>query len=562
MDSVTRQHETLPQAAAPGDRGLWLIGAALLALAGLTVLLPGAAVVSGVASWISGAPARAESPGAGAGLWLLLRTVAYAGGIGVISTALAWPAAWAIGRTARAGRRAAMGAMVAVPLLLPNYLAYAGLNLLRAPMTPLGDWLAQHPWASVSAGKAMAVLGLSLWAWPLAALVLAPAVQRIPRETIEALDLDGAGALWRLRRTATFVVMLRSPIGLAVGVVAAVMLGSAVPLHVAQIDTFATRLWLRLSLTTDPAAAWVEAWPLMLLAVAAAGVAFTRLRRRGDEPESEADAENPGLWRRNAGATVGAGAVWGLSIIFPTALFISSLRQPGGAWSARTAAEFSGAFWRNCGEAVVASAGTAAMVGVVGSAIAALSWCALSSPRGRRGVTGAALVCIGLWLVAGLSPGVLVGSALTRLWGAGPWGDQVRDSAAILVLAHTTRFAMVAALVGWWLATLETRAGRDMRLLDGAGGVRGWWLARASRGGIGAVVGAGLAVAALSFHEIEAAVMLQPPGLASLPQLILEDLHFARDARLAAAAVNLVGVGTVLAGLAGWLVARGGMRRP
>lgn len=566
MDLVDPTAQRGRRDAAPnGDIGLLVAAAALLALAALTVALPGAEVAVGLARHVLAPRTQETLPGAGLGAArLLASTAAHAALIAAAATMLAWPVAWAVGRAGRADRRLVLAAACAVPLLMPNYLAYAALNLLRAPRTALGDFLAvQEPWVSIAFGKTIAVVGLAIWAWPIALLVLAPAVQRLPRDTLDALELDGAGRFWPLRRTLVLASMLRGAVALAFLAVAVVMLGSAVPLHVAQIDTFATRLWLRLSLTTDPAAAWIGAWPLLVIAVLAAAGVCSRLGHgahdAGDQYPSHSSAH------RALPTIIGACAVLAISVLLPLAMFIASLREPGEPWTLRTAMTMSAAFWRDTRDAVAAGAGAAAATGLLAGVIAALSWCALSAPGRRRHSAQIALVCVGLWIVAGLTPGVLVGSALAHAWVAGLaapldtlLGGRITGSSAILVLAHGARFGIVAALVGWWLAALEPREQREMRLLDGATGARGWRLTRVTPAGIGAVGGAGLAAAALSLHEIEAAVMVQPPGLASLPQHLLEDLHFARDARLGAAAVNLIAAGVVLSGMAGWLVIRAG----
>ena len=70
------------------------------------------------------------------------------------------------------------------------------------------------------------------------------------------------------------------------------------------------------------------------------------------------------------------------------------------------------------------------------------------------------------------------------------------------------RIGFVGALVGVWLAAIEPRTERDLRALDGALGVRGWIAASLPLQG-GALIGTGLATAALSLHEIEAAVVGQ-----------------------------------------------------
>jgi len=104
------------------------------------------------------------------------------------------------------------------------------------------------------------------------------------------------------------------------------------------------------------------------------------------------------------------------------------------------------------------------------------------------------------------------------------------------------------------VAGREPRELRDLREVDGAGGLTGWVAAWAIPNW-GAWVGAALAAAILSFHEIEAGVLLRPPGAPNLAQQLLDWLHFSRDDRLAAAATNVMGFGIIVAYLAGYLLA-------
>jgi ABC-type spermidine/putrescine transport system permease subunit II len=98
-----------------------------------------------------------------------------------------------------------------------------------------------------------------------------------------------------------------------------------------------------------------------------------------------------------------------------------------------------------------------------------------------------------------------------------------------------------------------------MRDLDGARSL-GAWLTVTLRPQWAPVVGLGLAIAALSFHEIESTVLVLPPGLANLPQQLLDYLHYARDEQLSAAAVNLLSLGALVALLSAGLTARAGLR--
>jgi hypothetical protein len=110
------------------------------------------------------------------------------------------------------------------------------------------------------------------------------------------------------------------------------------------------------------------------------------------------------------------------------------------------------------------------------------------------------------------------------------------------------------------MASLETPDERGARLMLAGDGVRAW-AALCLRPAAGVVVGIALAGLALSLHEIESTIYVQPPGPSSLAQYILDKLHYNRDEDLCAACVNVLAVGTVLAGGAGWLIGRAGRPR-
>ncbi len=539
-----------------GWGGRVLVGASVA----VVVIAVGYPAVYGVmegARWLTGGGRVGAVEGAVAGansMVLLGRTVAYAVGISVLATLLAWPAAWGLwgrgGRGLEGARGRALTGLMAVPLLLPNYFAYAGWGLLRGPRTRIGDWLASGPaWRLDVAGKAIAVWGLGLWAWPLAMLVLWLGVRRVSGATLESLAVEGAPWWARARVIGRQV---RGAWLAAVGVVTLVMLGSLVPLDVANVPTYSVTLLRLLSAHEEYQAAWVGAWPLVVIAVAAGWVVTSRLRPEPEAAPEEAagSRSGPARWWRWCGA-----AVWGLSVVAPGALFVMNMREPPHGPTAASIVRLSAAFWREYGEAVVISAGTAAAVGAIVAVVSAAVWYGLSAVRGR-GAPAVGRWTIRVMVVAGLTPGVLIGSVLRRAWDV-PWGgvlaEWVGGTTAIVVLAHAARFGFVGALIGWWLSRQEAPEVRDLRAIDGADALRGWLGACGAPRWAG-VAGAALGAAVLSFHEIEAAVQVSPPGAASLAQKLLEALHYARDERLAAGAVNLMGAGVVCAIVVGWML--------
>ena len=470
---------------------------------------------------------------------LLASSVGIALLIATLATGLAIPAAWL-------SRRVSVRwlALLLAPMLLPNYLAYTGWSELRAGNTWLARWLMTGPPDAqnvkpVVAAWVCAVAGLALWVWPIAAVVMATGLRRIDESTLESLRLEPAS--WA-RRSRTLLNMSRPSMVAALAAVTLVMLGSAVPLHVAQLDTYAIALWRQLDLTPpgEQWRVWAGAWPLAVGAITAGLWVSRRTLGPGEE------GDGPGGRRRPAVSAVTASAaivVWGLSVVVPVSLLASNIGDP---WFVR-------AFWRTAGAAVTASGLIAAAAGLIGAVVAAATWAGLSGSNAlSERVTRAAAVAL---LIAGLTPGVLVGVTSATAWNALGLDSAVAGAGAI-VLAHIARLGLVGVLVGAWAFRSQPRDERRLIALDGADTPVGWWNA-ALAAQPGPVIGAGLVVGLLSFHEIEAAVMLQPPGLDSFSRHMLQLLHYARyqDLSEAVAAVTGIGVliGSVIVGVAGWV---------
>lgn len=455
---------------------------------------------------------------------LLGSTFLWAAGIGALATLWAFPLAWAL----RPGRWW-MLALVLAALLMPPYLAYAGWGMLRAPGTLLGDWLARQgqsgrAWLPIGTGRALAVVGLSLWAAPLATLALLPRVRGIDPCILDVSRLDRispAGRLWLVTRLCTPGLLA------AWGLVTLVMLGSAIPLHVAQVETWALVVWRAMDESgwAGRASAWAASWPILIPAFIGAVLLGRALSRPPDESAQAMPA--PGT----PGMLVASGAVLLLAVAAPLAILALGLRR----------VESLARFWTLHRDEFVASAGVAAAVGICGALLVVLSWAGLAAagPAARR----FASLGLGVWLIGALVPGVLVGSAVNRAWG---WCGPIADGPMIVVLAHLARFGALAAAAGAWMARSEPRDLRDLRRLDGAEGLAGWWRA-AVRGRAAVIPATGAALALLSLHEIEASIFVQPPGVGSLARTILTFLHFNQSEELSAAGIWLVGGGLIVA---------------
>lgn len=520
------------------------------ARAGLVGAMAGAVLIAvGVpALWVAVSVGRGmwatDTPVAGPGLRQVWPTLGWCGLISVLATAAAIPAAWV------ASRRRWATPFLVVPLLLPSYLAYAAWGMVRAPGTWLGDLLLRGPpgagpgenWYPIAASRIQAVLGLVFWSWPLAALILSAAMQRIDDDLLDQMRLDGAGP-WRRGRMV--LAMGRTGLIVAAAAVFLVMLGSVVPLHVAQAETYAIWIW-RMIDELGPQArwrVWVAAWPLLLLAAAGAW-AVTRVAR------VHALADLPGApgWRRPGWrALAGAGAVWTLSVAIPLIVMLLNLRSPGALVT----------FWRIAGGSIRMSVEIGGAVAVVALGVLIGVWLGAEAHGWMR---RAAVVVLGALMVAGLVPGILIGSAVAQTlehWG-GSAGRWVLETPGAVVVGHVLRFGFIAALAGWWLATTEPGSLRDLRRLDAGDSVRGWAVA-AARGRLGFAVGVAAACGILSFHEIEASIMLQPPTSAGggFAWRMLQALHFNREDDIGPGLVTAVGIG-----LAGAVLAAAMMRVP
>jgi ABC-type Fe3+ transport system permease subunit len=459
---------------------------------------------------------------------LLGNTLAWSVGIGVAAAVLAWPAAWVVRRVG-----VARAAWILVPLAMPAYFVYAGFGLLRAPGTVIGNWvegLVGSGWtlAPLVASRVVAVVGLVLWAWPVAAMVMGGMLRRVDEGVLEQARVE-LGTWDRAR------LMLRLGVPAFVagaGLVALLMVGSAVPLHVSQTPTYAIRVWFEMTLRPGSALVWVSAWPILVVAIVAGWVigsrleAWTRAARRGESLAAVGGGVASGNRGGGMLAMTFVGVVMVLSVGLPAVMFVLSVRE----WASV------GKFWALHGEAMRDSLMVAAAVGVGVAGVAVVVWRGMQAEGLSGRVTGWS---VRLLLVAGLLPGVLVGLAWVRAAALGP--EWFGESVAILVLAHLTRYGFLGAMVGCWLAASEARGLRELRRLDGVSGWWGWWRTSGLAQG-GVVVAVGVLGGALSVHEIEANVVVSPVYVQSLAQAMLGYLHFARMEELSVGSLLLLGV--------------------
>ncbi len=492
------------------------------------------------ASVVGGASGGALSRTPGVGL--MLRGVGVCLLIGLLSALLGLLVAWGW-RKRGLGLRGLL--VLLVPMAIPSYLAYTGWGTLRAPGTWLGDWLAsrspgrENAWPMV-AGRVQAIGGLALFAWPLSAAVQWVGLASMDRAVHESLELE---RMHWWRRVAATVWMARGAMAASVALVGLLMMGSAVPLHLAQVETPMIALWRALDVSSpgEQWRVWVGAWPMVWLAV----VGGWWLTRWSERTASGVDGGIATQAPRDRGLVPRGGS---MMVVLLTVSF--GLPVALQAWSV-SGMRAIGEFVRVNAGALMQSGEVAFGVALVCAVVTLGSWLGAREGGAVRRLTR---VWLTVWLVCGLMPGVLVGVAVNRAWAMGP--AVVRDGAAITVLAHMARFGFVAALAGWWLARREAKGTRELAASDGVRTVLGIWTALV-RPVAGVVALAGVACGVLSVHEIEATVMVQPPGSESLARVMLQNLHYARDDALGAGVVCVAGV-VVGAWVVGWVMGRRG----
>ncbi|MCX5690161.1 MAG: hypothetical protein NTV94_10340, partial [Planctomycetota bacterium] len=259
-------------------------------------------------------PVLAQTPWA-----LYWSSIMWGACVGLLATAAAWPVAWA------ARRRPWLVVACMIPLALPNYLCYAALNLARAPQTALGDWIlrlaaSDEKWTQVPiiAGRAIAGLSLVLWIWPLSMLALLPTIRGISDETLDQLDLESPGILSRTRMR---IELSRGGLVAAIAASMVVILGSPVPLHVAQVPTASMAVWVGLVQDPGNLRHWLTGWPLLVVAAAAAAWLARWLILVPAPQETAADTARSSEQR--------AWRLWPLaaSTIVPLALLTSALHE-------------------------------------------------------------------------------------------------------------------------------------------------------------------------------------------------------------------------------------------
>lgn len=430
-----------------------------------------------------------------------------------------------------------------VPLLVPPYInAVAWIDVLGT--NGLIENAAKWGGFTLDTGDVFSPPGL-VWVWiatlfPIQVAALWVALGRVDARHWEAARL--VTGPWRAAWTAAVPAVMPAAVtgGLLVFLLA--LVGFAVP-SLLQVPVYTVEMHSAFELSYDFAAATAQAAPLAVTggAVLLAWAAYMRPRRAWLSGRHRPMARPALRCRTRALLQAALGAVALVTVGAPlTAL----------ALRARPAAAYTQA-WETAQDEITMTLITAFAAACVLTVLALLM---AHLAQGRRRLR----LYFAVSAVPFLLSGPILGVGLIQLWNRpGPMG-MVYDSLAIAVMAIVARLLPLA-----YFAFRAALADVDPQLEEAAAvaGV-GWW--RRFTGIvlplIAPVVAAvwGLAFI-LAFGELDAAVLVMPPGEATLPIRLFTLMHYGPSNTVSA--LSLMAAGLVLAVGAATAVAAAGLRR-
>lgn len=483
-------------------------------------------------------------------LWLLVRSGMIAGGIGLIGMCMGVPLARLIVSQAggngcfrsRLTSRVLIGVLLS-PIWLPATLVYAAGNLLRAPDTIIGHALVSFStssdslrWVTIWAGYLIAVLGLALWSAPIAGVLIASGLGFQSNLYDEMIALEPVGIV---RRTRLWIRIHIAVLVRAWVLISILMLGSATAMHLAQLDTWSIIIWRQLAERSPEqwGSVWLSAWPMVIVAGIGAWMLTSTLIRSNDSPIGTSRGHAASIAPKSI--LVLAFLVWCLGALVPMISMLVTIDD------LRSIPEF----WNLQADAILDSGILAMFTGLATLGIAVLVAFTLGHPS--RSIRKLGAVSVFTLIVLGLLPGVLIGAAIARsqlpFIAGSTWNGAL--------LASVIRSGFLGAIIGALCALAESPDRQAVRWQIAGSSMVGWCKA-VLPSIITPILGSALIGSLYALYEIEASVMVRPPGMDNLPQQLLSDLHYARLEQLSAAGINLLGIGLIVAIIASILLSR------
>ncbi|MCC6487091.1 MAG: iron ABC transporter permease [Candidatus Hydrogenedentes bacterium] len=473
--------------------------------------------------------------------WRLLgNSLMVAGGTACLATLIGAPAGYALAY-ARVPARRTLAALFAIPALLPPYVLATAWTTMLGTNGLFGAWLV----AFLPMGQARpspfsvpgVILVLAFTYYPLVAFATMIALGRFDGRLEEAALLAGQRA--RVFRSVVVPLTLPSVLTGALCVFVLALLNFSVP-SLMQVDTYPVELYAS-SATYDYAAATAQSLPLLALCLMAlcAWAMFLRPRNAWLTGARRERSLRVSSHMR----TWAAAGCWGLallSVFAPLAsLFVRSLPL-------RTYLSV----WETARDEFV----TSLLVGVLSATLlAGLAFlqCTLLG-GGRRAAT---LMFAELLPFAVTGPLLSLGSI--ALWNRDGFPGLVYDSMNIVVLVCVARYLFIAAGI---LAVGERRLNPRLHEAARVHGVS-WW-----RGMFGVTLPLqapffvacwGLAFV-FAVGELDATVLVCPPGKTTLAIRLFTLMHYGPDAYVAALSLITAIVILCASACAAWAYGRMG----
>jgi iron(III) transport system permease protein len=415
-----------------------------------------------------------------------------------------------------------------VPLLLPPYAAAIAWLIFLGRSGPLAVWLARRGYQGTpiftTTGVAVTCWTQGMLLWPVAAAFVALGLRAVPAELEEAARLETAP--WR-----ALLVAARPALGAALGAAGLLtfllaLADFGVP-STFDLAVYPVELFAQFSADYDTGAAVRLAVPLLLVAAPLA------IAQHGAFREVAVSSPLGALRRLSLGGArpaVIAGCVLLLllSVGLPLGVLIAEAGAPATYLQVL----------RESGAAAVVSLGTGAASAAVAATLA-LPLALLVEKRWGRltGVTTGSLATLAT--VGYPLPGALIAVALVGLLNRpGPLGA-IYDTPAVLILAYLARFFPFAFLAVAPACRRLDPALLEAATLDGASAMaRLLHLAvPATRASLALATGL---VFLLAVRELDATLLLHPPGFDNLAMRIYDLFHYGPSAQVAALCVLTV----------------------
>ena len=432
-----------------------------------------------------------------------------------------------LGRPAR-WRRCGL-AMTLIALALPPFL------VTNCWLDLLGQNGAWHGWLPLNIySLAGTVWVLTLMLWPVTALMVLAALQRLEASQLESdAALRGRALIWWL-----LWPMARPAFAQAAALTFVLALNNFAVPAILQVRVFPAEVWVSFSTNLSFRDTLLKSGPLLLAPLAL--LIFLRQREIAWPRQESAEGKkfSRQLGPRWMGFCGSASLVAvGLSVGLP-------LWQLG--ITRRTWTEL----WPALQAGLPAAGNTLFYAATVATLVVGLGL--ICGRRGRRwGATG-----VVAWLLF-LLPGIFTGLALIYLLNR-PWLDMVYHSAGVVLLAFTLRYLAIG-----WHGAGAARRGVDRDLVDAARlhGASGrqllrhvLWPQMAPQ-----LAAAWYVVYLLCLWDVETVVLIQPPGGETLALRVFNLLHYGHNSQVNALCLWLLALAVLP--LLAWRIGRWIARR-